>query len=60
VGARRGRGLSRTTASDDHFAAACYCEPVTALSAGRLAAGLPVAYQDNDQVNRQMSVSWVR
>jgi hypothetical protein len=27
---------------------------VTALSAGRLAAGLPVAYRDHDQVDRQM------
>jgi hypothetical protein len=27
---------------------------VTALSAGRLAAGLPVAYWDHEQVDRQM------
>jgi hypothetical protein len=27
---------------------------VTALSAGRLAAGLPVAYWDHDQVDQQM------
>lgn len=27
---------------------------VTALAAGRLAAGLPVAYWDHDQVDRQM------